>query len=53
VQRIIYLGGLEANGATSAHLKSREEVARILAEHVPETVTCARRWSSAAAAPRS
>ena len=37
-ERVIYLGGLEANGATSAHLKSREEVARILAEHVEETV---------------
>jgi uncharacterized protein YbjT (DUF2867 family) len=38
VRRIVYLGGLEAGGATSDHLKSREEVARILAEHVPETV---------------
>lgn len=38
VRRVIYLGGLEANGATSAHLRSREEVARILAEHVEETV---------------
>jgi len=38
VRRIVYLGGLEANGATSAHLTSREEVARLLAEHVPETV---------------
>jgi uncharacterized protein YbjT (DUF2867 family) len=38
VRRVIYLGGLESNGAQSEHLKSREEVARILAEHVPETV---------------
>jgi uncharacterized protein YbjT (DUF2867 family) len=33
VERVVYLGGLE--GAVSAHLRSREEVARILAEHVP------------------
>lgn len=38
VRRVIYLGGLESKGAQSAHLKSREEVAAILAEHVPETV---------------
>jgi uncharacterized protein YbjT (DUF2867 family) len=38
VRRVVYLGGLEANGATSKHLESREEVARILAEHVEETV---------------
>ncbi|MDQ3741547.1 MAG: DUF2867 domain-containing protein, partial [Actinomycetota bacterium] len=33
VERVIYLGGLE--GAVSEHLRSREEVATILAEHVP------------------
>ncbi len=33
VRRVIYLGGLE--GAVSEHLRSREEVAEILAEHVP------------------
>jgi uncharacterized protein YbjT (DUF2867 family) len=37
VQRVVYLGGLEgANGAArSKHLRSREEVARVLADHVP------------------
>jgi uncharacterized protein YbjT (DUF2867 family) len=35
VQRVIYLGGL---GGASEHLRSRAEVADILAEHVPETV---------------
>ncbi len=33
VRRVVYLGGLE--GAVSEHLRSREEVASILAEHVP------------------
>jgi uncharacterized protein YbjT (DUF2867 family) len=33
VERVVYLGGLE--GAVSEHLRSREEVANILAEHVP------------------
>ena len=33
VRRVVYLGGLE--GAVSQHLRSREEVARILGEHVP------------------
>ena len=33
VERVVYLGGLE--GAVSEHLRSREEVADILAEHVP------------------
>ena len=33
VRRVVYLGGLE--GAVSEHLRSREEVAEILAEHVP------------------
>jgi uncharacterized protein YbjT (DUF2867 family) len=36
VRRIVYLGGLE--GGNSAHLRSREEVADILSEHVPEFV---------------
>lgn len=36
--RLIYLGGLEADGADSEHLRSRREVAEILARHVPGTV---------------
>jgi uncharacterized protein YbjT (DUF2867 family) len=36
VRRIVYLGGLE--GGDSEHLRSREEVARILAAAVPGTV---------------
>jgi uncharacterized protein YbjT (DUF2867 family) len=35
VKRVIYLGGLKGE---SKHLESREEVANILAEHVPQTV---------------
>jgi uncharacterized protein YbjT (DUF2867 family) len=37
VERIIYLGGLEGltSGDKSEHLRSREEVAEILAKHVP------------------
>ena len=35
VERIVYLGGLAGE---SEHLRSREEVARILREHVPDTV---------------
>jgi uncharacterized protein YbjT (DUF2867 family) len=39
VRRVVYLGGLEgANRPVSAHLQSREEVATLLAAHVPETV---------------
>lgn len=38
VERIIYLGGLEADNAESTHLRSRREVAEILARHVPGTV---------------
>ena len=39
VRRVVYLGGLEgANRHVSAHLQSREEVATLLAAHVPETV---------------
>jgi uncharacterized protein YbjT (DUF2867 family) len=38
VRRIIYLGGLEGDGAGSAHLRSRDEVARILAGGAPEFV---------------
>ena len=39
VRRVIYLGGLEgAGGKVSEHLRSREEVATILADSVPETV---------------
>jgi len=36
VERVIYLGGLEGatGGAKSEHLRSREEVAKVLAEHV-------------------
>jgi uncharacterized protein YbjT (DUF2867 family) len=36
VRRVIYLGGLP--GGDSEHLASREEVAKILAEHVEETI---------------
>jgi uncharacterized protein YbjT (DUF2867 family) len=36
VGRVVYLGGLE--GRQSAHLRSREEVAQVLARHVPGTV---------------
>lgn len=36
VQRVVYLGGLE--GGDSEHLRSREEVASILAAAVPDTV---------------
>jgi uncharacterized protein YbjT (DUF2867 family) len=36
VRRIVYLGGLE--GGDSEHLRSREEVAEILARHAPEFV---------------
>ena len=32
VRRVVYLGGLDGGGAESEHLRSREEVARILAE---------------------
>src|SRR5688572_25917461 len=35
VQRVIYLGGLEGE---SDHLRSREEVAEILADFVPDTI---------------
>jgi uncharacterized protein YbjT (DUF2867 family) len=40
VHRVIYLGGLSGGdaAASSAHLRSREEVAEILARHVPEFV---------------
>jgi uncharacterized protein YbjT (DUF2867 family) len=40
VERVVYLGGLAAGGvaAASEHLRSREEVARILREHVREVV---------------
>lgn len=38
VERVVYLGGLEADDAGSEHLRSRNEVAEILARHVPGTV---------------
>jgi uncharacterized protein YbjT (DUF2867 family) len=38
LQRLIYLGGLEGDNAESEHLRSRREVAEILAGHVPGTV---------------
>lgn len=38
VRRVIYLGGLSSEDASSAHLRSRDEVARTLGEHVPEFV---------------
>jgi uncharacterized protein YbjT (DUF2867 family) len=36
VERVVYLGGLEGvgDGPKSEHLRSREEVARVLAEHI-------------------
>jgi len=37
VRRVIYLGGLSGAGS-SEHLRSREEVAQILAAHVPQLV---------------
>jgi uncharacterized protein YbjT (DUF2867 family) len=37
VRRVIYLGGLSGD-ASSAHLRSRDEVAEILARHVPQFV---------------
>jgi uncharacterized protein YbjT (DUF2867 family) len=37
VRRVIYLGGLSGD-ASSEHLRSREEVAEILARHVPQLV---------------
>ena len=36
MRRVVYLGGLE--GGESEHLRSREEVAEILARAVPDTV---------------
>ena len=41
VRRVIYLGGLSGGGeaeASSEHLRSREEVAEILARHAPQFV---------------
>jgi uncharacterized protein YbjT (DUF2867 family) len=41
VRRVIYMGGLSGGAdaeASSAHLRSREEVAEILARHVPQLV---------------
>ncbi len=39
VGRVVYLGGLEgAGGHVSAHLRSREEVAEVLREHVAGTI---------------
>jgi uncharacterized protein YbjT (DUF2867 family) len=41
VRRVIYLGGLSGGAdadASSEHLRSREEVAQILAQHVPQLV---------------
>lgn len=39
VRRAIYLGGLSTDeDATSDHLRSRDEVARVLGEHVPQLV---------------
>ncbi|HEX7291170.1 MAG TPA: NAD(P)H-binding protein [Conexibacter sp.] len=37
VRRVVYLGGLSRD-VSSAHLRSREEVAQILARHVPQLV---------------
>jgi uncharacterized protein YbjT (DUF2867 family) len=38
VRRVIYLGGLSSDDASSAHLRSRDEVAQRLGEQVPEFV---------------
>ncbi len=38
VRRVIYLGGLSGGGSSSEHLRSREEVATLLAAHVREIV---------------
>ncbi len=38
LERLVYLGGLPAPGVGSAHLRSREEVARILADAAPVSV---------------
>ena len=38
VDRVVYLGGLDAPGEPSAHLRSRDEVADVLREHVRELV---------------
>lgn len=38
VERVVYLGGLPAPGRGSAHLRSREEVAHILADAAPTSV---------------
>ena len=38
LRRLIYLGGLEAPGPGSEHLRSREEVAEVLATGAPEFV---------------
>jgi uncharacterized protein YbjT (DUF2867 family) len=38
VDRVIYLGGLGGDESTSAHLRSRNEVAEVLADHGPPVV---------------
>lgn len=41
IRRLVYLGGLESttvDAEASAHLRSRQEVAAVLAHHVPTTV---------------
>ena len=38
VARVVYLGGLDAPGDPSEHLRSRDEVAKVLREHVHELV---------------
>jgi uncharacterized protein YbjT (DUF2867 family) len=38
VARVVYLGGLDAPGDASEHLRSRDEVAKVLREHVPQLV---------------
>ena len=57
VRRVVYLGGLEDGGidggVRSEHLRSREEVAEILAATPMASSTCVRRWSSEPAARRS
>ena len=38
VERVVYLGGLGGDASTSEHLRSRNEVAAVLAEHGPPVV---------------
>jgi uncharacterized protein YbjT (DUF2867 family) len=52
-ERIVYLGGLARGDDLSDHLRSRQEVGRVLRESGVPTSSSARRSSSARAARRS